>query len=222
MAANARIEEFEHVELFDKPALFTNDRIDRSTVPEGWYCYDFRGSDSDPGKLNYIELRVGVNHSGAVLLPEELDLKGKDYRRVRGSINFLGDKMTLREFCEVHQLPYPEEDPQFDIRPARPDEAGLFCAQRQNVAQEKSLVGRVTYVGDDPREFTDVEAFLKCIREELPQYATTGFCYKVLTNDPAVRKVADDIAFDLYGEENPHQLEDYEPQPDSNMALGGM
>ena len=79
MAVNAKTEMFDHIELFGKPALFTNFRIDRSTVPENWYCYDFRGSDSDPGKLNYVELRVGVNHSGAVLLPEELDLKGKDY-----------------------------------------------------------------------------------------------------------------------------------------------
>ena len=122
----AKTEMFDHIELFGKPALFTNFRIDRSTVPENWYCYDFRGSDSDPGKLNYVEPRVGVNHAGAVLLPEELDLKGKDYRRVRGQINFLGSRMTLETFCEVHDLPYPAEEEKYHIRPARPDEAGLF------------------------------------------------------------------------------------------------
>ena len=47
MALNAKKEMFDHIELFGKPALFTNFRIDRSTVPENWYCYDFRGSDSD-------------------------------------------------------------------------------------------------------------------------------------------------------------------------------
>ena len=35
MKVNARTEEFQHIELFDKFALFTNARIDRSTVPEG-------------------------------------------------------------------------------------------------------------------------------------------------------------------------------------------
>ena len=45
MAVNAKTEMFDHIELFGKPALFTNFRIDRSTVPENWYCYDFRGSD---------------------------------------------------------------------------------------------------------------------------------------------------------------------------------
>lgn len=35
MSVNARTEEFQHLELFDKFALFTNARIDRTTVPEG-------------------------------------------------------------------------------------------------------------------------------------------------------------------------------------------
>lgn len=77
VAVDARTEKFQHLKLFDKYALFTNDRIDRATIPEGWYCYDFRGSDSDLGKLNCVEPHVGVNHSGAVLLPEEIDMKGK-------------------------------------------------------------------------------------------------------------------------------------------------
>ena len=47
MAVNARTEEFQHIEVFDKPALFTNGRIARDTVPKGWYCYDIRGSDDD-------------------------------------------------------------------------------------------------------------------------------------------------------------------------------
>ena len=32
MAVNARTEEFQHIEVFDKPALFTNGRIARGTV----------------------------------------------------------------------------------------------------------------------------------------------------------------------------------------------
>lgn len=143
MAVNAKTEMFDHIELFGKPALFTNFRIDRSTVPENWYCYDFRGSDSDPGKLNYVELRVGVNHSGAVLLPEELDLKGKDYRRVRGQINFLGSRMTLETFCEVHDLPYPAEEEKYYIRPARPDEAGLFYTPHPKEDKRLGTIGHV-------------------------------------------------------------------------------
>ena len=34
MSVNAFTEEYEYIELFGKPGLFTNARIDRDTVPE--------------------------------------------------------------------------------------------------------------------------------------------------------------------------------------------
>ena len=94
--------------------------------------------------------------------------------------------------------------------------------QRQNMAQDKPLVGHVTYANGDAQEFTDAEAFLKCVREELPYHPTTGFRYEVLTDDPAVRKAVDDIVFDLYGEENPRQLEEYQKTPKQGMTMGGI
>ena len=97
-----------------------------------------------------------------------------------------------------------------------------LAVQRQNMARDKPLVGRVSYANGDTQEFTDAEAFLKCVREELPYRPTTGLRYEVLTDDPTVRKAVDDIVFDLYGEENPRQQEDYELQPGPNMTLGGM
>ena len=94
--------------------------------------------------------------------------------------------------------------------------------QRQNTARDKPLAGRVTYANGDAQEFTDAEAFLECVREELPYRPTTGFRYEVLTDDPTVRKAVDDIVFDLYGEENPRQLEEYQKTPDQGMTMGGM
>lgn len=74
---------------------------------------------------------------------------------------------------------------------------------------EARLVGRARYINGDVQEFTDAEEFLRCLREELPYSSTTGFKAEVLTDDPAVRKAADDILFDLYGEENPKTIDDY-------------
>ena len=340
MAIDARTEEFQHIEVFDKFALFTNARIDRTTVPKGWYCYDFRGTGDDPGELRFIEESVVVNHSGSILMPEKLELPASGQLDAWDEFGFLDEcDMTLREFCEVHDLPYPAEEEEFHIRPARPDEAGLFYAQhssederlgaighvrmdfgrsgnefwhtwhprgaeelnspafkaelqkvvdmmrenvlknriamahfcyehggringdwmqnfgyivetehysyclrcnpspgdynayltcfdldvqRQNMTQEKPLVGRVTFVGDDAQEFTNAEAFLKCIREELPCFPTTGFRCEVLTDDPAVRKQVDDIFYDFFGEENPHQIEDYQNETKQDMTFGGV
>ena len=70
MTVNAKTEEFQQLELFGKYALFTNGRIDRPTVPKGWYCNDFRGSDDDPGELCYIEESVAVNHGGGERHPD--------------------------------------------------------------------------------------------------------------------------------------------------------
>ena len=94
--------------------------------------------------------------------------------------------------------------------------------QRQNMARDKPLVGLVTYANGDTQEFTDAEAFLKCVREELPYHPTTGFRYEVLTDDSAVRKAVDDIVFGLYGEENPRQLEEYQKTPKQGMTMGGI
>ena len=221
MTVNARTEEFQHVELFGKYALFTNGRIDRSTVPDGWYCYDFRGSDDDTGELRYIEESVAVNHAGSILMSEKLELPPSGRLDARDEFGFLDEgDMTLHEFCEVHDLPYPAEEEKFHIRPARPDEAGLFYAQHP--LEDERLVGRVTFVGDDAQEFTDAEAFLKCIREELPYFPTTGFHCEVLTDDPAVRKQVDDIFYDFFGEDNPHQIEDYQNEPEQDMTFGGV
>jgi len=40
--------------------------------------------------------------------------------------------------------------------------------------------------------------------------------FEVLTDDPAIRKAADDILFDFLGEENPCELEDYK------QTMGGI
>lgn len=52
MKNDAEKEVFEHIELFGKPALFTNDRIDRDTVPDGLFCYDLRGVGQRSGKAD--------------------------------------------------------------------------------------------------------------------------------------------------------------------------
>ena len=340
MKVNARTDKFQHLEVFDKPALFTNGRIARDTVPKGWYCYDIRGSDDDPGELCFIEENVVVNHAGSVLMPEKLAMPKSGWLDVRDELGFLEEgNMTLREFCEAHQLPYPAENMKFHIRPAHPEEAGLFYTphpeedkrlgtvghvrmdfgrsgnefwhtwwprgpeelnspafklelqevvdtlresvlksrfamerfcyehggkisggwtqnygyivetehyryclrcnpspgdyncyitaydldvQRQNMARDKPLVGRVTYANGDAQEFTDADEFLRCVQEELPYRPTTGFRYEVLTDDPVVRKQVDDMIFDFYGEEAPCRQEDHEPRPEQGMTFGGM
>ena len=64
--------------------------------------------------------------------------------------------------------------------------------------------------------------YLIHVVKELPYRTTTGFRYEVLTDDSNLRKQVDDMIFDLYGEENPRQLEEYQKTPDQGMTFGGM
>ena len=67
----------------------------------------------------------------------------------------------------------------------------------------------MTFVGDDDILYDEADAFLDCIREELPYRDTTGFHYEVLTDDSAVRKAVKDILFDFFDVEEPCEEEDY-------------
>ena len=87
---------------------------------------------------------------------------------------------------------------------------------------DAQIVGSVSFINDDAQQFTDAKAYLYCIREELPHEATTGFRFRTITQEPAIRKAVDDIVFDLYGEENPCNEEDYNLAPSEEIQMGGM
>ena len=87
---------------------------------------------------------------------------------------------------------------------------------------DAQIVGSVSFINGDARQFTDAKAYLDCIREELPYRATSGFSFRTVTQDPAIHKAVDDIVFDFYGEENPCCEEDYNLVPSEEMQMGGM
>ena len=90
------------------------------------------------------------------------------------------------------------------------------------ISTDKQLIGSVSFLNGETQQFTDARAYLDCIREELPHEATTGFRFRTITQDPAIRKAVDDIVFDLYGEENPCNEEDYNLAPSEEMQMGEM
>ena len=98
----ANDEQYQEIELFDKPGLFSNGRIVRDNLPEGVYCYDLRGSDYDPGEPVCVEEQVVVNHAGSVLLTEPLELAedGRLMLTEEEGLNFVGDFSTLAQFLK--------------------------------------------------------------------------------------------------------------------------
>lgn len=339
MSINIRTDSMHYAELFGKPVLFTNWLIQRDTIPQGWYCYDLQGARQSPNAKITLVDKTARHHAGTVLSPRPLKREETASRRINGAFRLLGEEMTLEQFCKEYDLSYPQDNQSLVLRPASPDEAGLFYSElepekdgalgtvgrvrlefghggkafwhtwwphnddqfntpefkdilqrfvdslrrdgplkdlsamsayclrhggaitednrsygyiaetenyrfclrctpvmgdyqgylycydlrrQEQVQTEQSPLGRVTYASGEQVEYTDAEAYLQCIREELPDHPATGFRYETLTDDPAVRKQADDILYDLYGEENTRPLEEYENTPEEGVKMGGM
>ena len=81
---------------------------------------------------------------------------------------------------------------------------------------DPQIVGSVSFINGNAQQFTDAKEYLDCIREELPHEATTGFRFRTITQDPAIRKATDDIVRDFYG------VEEDNLSPSEEMQMGGM
>lgn len=106
---NRELEEYEVVELFGKPALFANERLNEKDIPQGMYCYHLR--EDGYGQFCSIERKVGVNHGGTVITREPINLGKEGCLSLTEdtSPNFLGESMTLGEFMETE---FKQEDGQ--------------------------------------------------------------------------------------------------------------
>ena len=48
---------------------------------------------------------------------------------------------------------------------------------------DAQIVGSVSFINGDARQFTDAKEYLDCVREELPYRATSGFSFRTVTQD---------------------------------------
>ena len=96
---NTEMKDFELIELFDKPALFTNERLTKADIPKGLYCYDLRTSD-DGERFATIEPNVTVNHGGSIVTCDPLDFNGKDHIALGEDTepNFTGQEVSFGQF----------------------------------------------------------------------------------------------------------------------------
>ena len=74
-----KIPEFEAFDILGRSALFTDSRVDRESIPEGYYAYDLRGCDDDPGYPATVENHVMVNFTGTVITRTPIELPENGY-----------------------------------------------------------------------------------------------------------------------------------------------
>lgn len=213
---NAYTEDYEHIELFGEPGLFTNGRIDRSTVPDGWYCYDLRGSDDDPGDPSAVEESVSINHAGTVLLPaplelNEIDETGTHYKTIHEDLDFIDGEITMKEFCEEHGIKCPERKPKYKLRPTAAEDIPLFYSSEERdlqpatVGHEHKAIQSFSVNGDsreaaDRQDFIKVELILhkhklKALEDALQEEGTT------------VEEMMQEYLLSLYAEKVPFHVQ---------------
>lgn len=110
MSYDARKVTYQEVTIFDRPALFTEYRIDRATVPEGVYRYELRHGDEDWGEPIELSRSLMVNFYGTVLTREPFQLPIDGWIPLEsGNLSFQdGGCRTLAEFQEKY--PASEKD----------------------------------------------------------------------------------------------------------------
>lgn len=79
---DARKETFEEIEIFDTLALFSSGRIQRESVPKGFYCYEVRHDDECMGIPCELNSHVLVNFWGTVISKVSLINNGEDRRYI--------------------------------------------------------------------------------------------------------------------------------------------
>ena len=88
----------EQVTLLGKKALYVEERIHRSTLPQGLYAYDLRGSDYDFTRPVTLEKHVVVNHAGTIITAQPIPLPEQGYIDIRRRLRFKDEHCSLREF----------------------------------------------------------------------------------------------------------------------------
>ena len=143
MDINIYSDKMHHAELFGKPVLTTDCRIPRETVPDGWFCYDMQGTRRDPSAHATLVDYADFDHSGTILSPVALKRPATKSRRINGGDFLCDEGMDLQGFCEEYNLSYPENPIKFELRPASPDEAGIFYALPPDEDERLGAIGHV-------------------------------------------------------------------------------
>ena len=95
-------EKYDLIELFGKPALFTNERLTEADIPLDLYLCHVRGDDETAGGFAELAPRVLVNHFGSIITKEPIDFGKEGYISFTEDTepNFTGRSITLRGFIE--------------------------------------------------------------------------------------------------------------------------
>lgn len=103
---SAMSESFEEVTIFEKPALFTNLRIDRSSVPKGYHLYEVRHDDDSLGNAVQIAKGILVNHWGTLITRNKIKLPPDGHLDIKpDDLNYhTGDCRSMKDYMRKYPV----------------------------------------------------------------------------------------------------------------------
>lgn len=92
---------FEEAELFGKPALFLDARVDSHAVPDGLYRYELRGT-ADDGIAAAVGTSVETGFMGTIITTAPIELTSGFASLDDSFVNFGGNKTIKAFYEEIH------------------------------------------------------------------------------------------------------------------------
>ena len=93
---------FEEAELFGKPALFLDARVESTAIPEGLFKYELRGSGDDLNLPAALGNSVDTNFMGTIVTSEPIELTNGFAEMDDSFVNFGGNKTIKAFYEELH------------------------------------------------------------------------------------------------------------------------
>ena len=105
--------------------------------------YELRGTGLEPDKP-YALVDMAIEHfMGSILSPLPLKKETAQRRLLKGKLELTSEYVQMAEFCSEYLLPIPETPIRYLLRPASPEEAGLFYAQTAESDEALGAIGHV-------------------------------------------------------------------------------
>lgn len=102
--------DYELVEIFGKPAMFSDIKLTDNDIPKGLYCYHIRTDDA--GECCTLEENVTENYGGTIVINEKLDLGSQNFISFNEDTkpHFVGNEsITLGDYLDGDYI-LPEDE----------------------------------------------------------------------------------------------------------------